>query len=287
MQFLSLFTGIGGMDLGLERAGMRCVAQVELDPFCRRVLEKHWPDVWRHDDVRSFCRRLHDCEPENADGEFVCPLHGVDFAECACVGTDQFNDLLDERRQHVDLIVGGDPCQDNSNACRNAGALQQSLGGQFLRVVEQLRPRLVLRENPATVRRDAPWPWWRFREGLESLGYVVVPFRLRACCAGADFRRDRLFLLAELSGTERAGLEGDERPVVARADDGGHHTDAARPDRWSASPRVCRGADGIPNRVDRIKSLGNAVVPAVAQWIGERIMAAEAASLPAVSRKAG
>lgn len=51
---LSLFAGIGGFDLGLERAGMEVVAQCEIDPFCQKVLRKHWPDVWLHDDVRTL-----------------------------------------------------------------------------------------------------------------------------------------------------------------------------------------------------------------------------------------
>src|SRR3954463_3996227 len=78
LRFLSLFAGIGGIDLGLERAGMRCVAQVEIDPFCRRVLAKHWPDVPRYEDVRMVTREtLKDVGP-------------------------------------IDLIAGGFPCQDIS-----------------------------------------------------------------------------------------------------------------------------------------------------------------------------
>lgn len=62
MKFGSLFAGIGGFDLGLERAGMECAWQVEIDPFCRKVLAKHWPDVRRHDDVRTFARSLAETE---------------------------------------------------------------------------------------------------------------------------------------------------------------------------------------------------------------------------------
>ena len=53
MRFLSLFAGIGGFDLGLERAGMKCIGQVENDPYCIKVLEKHWPDVPRWGDIRD------------------------------------------------------------------------------------------------------------------------------------------------------------------------------------------------------------------------------------------
>lgn len=73
MNFLSLFSGIGGFDLGLERAGMKCIAQVESNPYCRSILAKHWPDVTRYHDAIKFCCRLGDCEPENGDGEVICP----------------------------------------------------------------------------------------------------------------------------------------------------------------------------------------------------------------------
>lgn len=227
----SLFAGIGGFDLGFERAGFTLRWQVENDPYATRVLEKHWPGVRRYGDICT-----------------------VDWGTV----------------EPVDVICGGDPCQRNSNAWR-VGTGAASLGDQFIAAVDQRRPRFVVRENPSAVRADAPWPWWRFRASLERLDYAVLPVRFRACCFGADHRRDRLFLLAALQDTDRAGLERAIGQEVARADDRGYDADVARPDRWSAAPRVCRGTDGISHRVDRLRGLGNAVVPQVTEWIARRI----------------
>ena len=100
MTFGSLFAGIGGFDLGFERAGLQCKWQVEINPFCRAVLEKHWPEVRRWNDVTKFCRRLYDCEPEDEEGNCWCNRCDCDFGDCECVGTDA---LLDECGS-VDLI---------------------------------------------------------------------------------------------------------------------------------------------------------------------------------------
>lgn len=272
MRFLSLFTGFGGMDLGLHRAGLECVAQVEIEPYARKVLEQAWPDVARFSDVTKFCRRLYDCGPEDEEGYVYCPRCDAEFGECDCIGTDQF---LDEHGS-VDLVCGGDPCQENSNSSRN-GVRSPSLGGEFIRIIDELRPRLVLRENPSVVKKDAPWPWWRFRTELERMGYAVLPFRLRACCLGADFRRDRLFLLGELQGTECTGLEGDVGQVMEREREGGQNPNIARSDRWSAVARVCGRGVRIPHRMERLKGLGNAIPPVMGEFIGRMILESDKA----------
>jgi DNA (cytosine-5)-methyltransferase 1 len=267
INFLSLFSCIGGLDRGLELAGLRCIAQVEIDPWCRRILSQHWPNIPKYDDVIKFCRRLYDCDPEGEDGEANCPRCNEDFSRCACIGTDQFIDECGV----PDLIAGGDPCQRNANCWRHGGG-SPSLGYEFIRIVAELRPRFVLRENPSVTRADAPWPWQRFRGELERLGYAVLPFRLRACCVGADHRRERLFLLAALPDSNPARLQGNVSEIMARADRWRCNADAARSNRWHPASRICRGVDGISHRVDRLKGLGNAVDIRVGHFIGSLLM---------------
>ena len=235
LTFGSLFSGIGGFDLGFERAGWACKWQVEINPYCRRVLWKHWPDVPKWNDVRTF-------PPDINNG------------------------------WDADCIIGGDPCQANSAAVGGGVSRNESLGGEFLRIVGAIRPRLVVRENPTHSRKDAPWPWWRFRAGLESLGYAVLPFRLRACCFGAFHQRDRMFLLAERTDTNGERLAGREAKTESRI--------TSEPPRrihasdWLAisASRGLRSRIGFPAYVERVKGIGNAVHPAVAEWIGRRIL---------------
>ena len=109
MRFLSLFSGIGGLDLGLERAGWTCVAQVEQDEYCLEVLAKHWPDVPRYKDVRD--------------------VRAEDFSR-------------------LDTIVGGFPCQPHSVAGKGKGKDDdRNLWPEFARLVAECRPRWVIGEN--------------------------------------------------------------------------------------------------------------------------------------------
>lgn len=152
----SLFSGIGGLDLGLERAGMTVRWQVEIDPFCNRVLRRHWPDVARFRDVRE-------------------------------VAADEL--------EGVDLIAGGFPCQDISGAGRGAGLAGERSGlwFEFLRIVRELRPAWVLVENvPALRTRGADV----VLGGLEEEGYATTAPVVGARHVGAPHRRDRVWIVA-------------------------------------------------------------------------------------------
>ncbi len=173
---------------------------------------------------------------------------------------------------YVDVICGGDPCQENSNARQGTGLEQPSLGSDFVRIVDAIRPLIVVRENPTAVRSDAPWPWWRMRSAFESLGYAVLPFRLRACCLGADHQRDRMFLLAVRADSMQARSQRDVIEALERAQRRESVCDTTGQNRRHPTPRISGRTDGIPDWTHRIRACGNAIDVRVAEWIGLRLV---------------
>ena len=242
MNVLSLFSGIGGLDLGLQRAGMTIAGQVEIDPWCRKVLAKHWPEVPRHDDVRT------------------------------CAGWWG-------GRRAPDLVCGGFPCQPVSVAGR--GLAQEDprwLWPAFAGVIGAVQPRWVIIENVPGLRRRGLAD---VLADLDRLGYRARPGYISACEMGASHARKRLFVLAH-SRSERchgaADSEGTRRPAPVRGetvDNARHGGGPPWRDWWVAEPGVGRMAHGIPPELDRLRGLGNAVVPQVAQHIGRLILAAD------------
>jgi DNA (cytosine-5)-methyltransferase 1 len=246
MTFGSLFAGIGGMDLGLERAGMTCSWQVEIDPFARRVLAKHWPHVRRHDDVRTF-------PPGDADG------------------------------WDVDLICGGFPCQDISFMGPGDGldGARSGLWFEFARIIRVLRPRLVLVENvPALLVRGLD----RVLGSLAEMGYDAEWGCIPAAALGAPHLRERIFLVANTLQIrqetfaiknclcEPSFYQECERHVAVL---GGAEI-WAQPRPVGAFP-VGMG-HGVPDGLDRIGCLGNAVVPRLAEFVGRLILTSREAS---------
>lgn len=152
----SLFSGIGGLELGLEACGLGPVLwQAEIDPFCRAVLAKHWPDARRYEDVRE----------------------------------------IDATTERPDVICGGFPCQDLSLAGKQGGlsADRSGLWWEFRRIVRVLRPRFVVVENVhGAWRKWLPV----VRRGLWKVGYASLPIRVRASDVGAPHERARVFVVA-------------------------------------------------------------------------------------------
>lgn len=222
--FGSLFAGIGGIDLGLERAGWKARWQVEIDEFGRRVLEKHWPDVARFRDVRAVGRcpamgadALADAasERDRGDPEPVGCEVAADgskrarFATVAggggCAACGRFH------LEPVDLIAGGFPCQDISVAGTGAGlsGARSSLWFEYLRILQELRPRWVLVENvPALRTRGID----TVIDGLEAAGYSCWPLVVGARHVGAPHRRDRVWIVARLDDSASAGREAERQP---------------------------------------------------------------------------
>ena len=310
MNVLDLFSGIGGFSLGLERAGMRTVAFCEIDPFCRRVLAKHWPGVPCYDDVRSLT-----ADRLRADGITA------------------------------DVICGGFPCQDISLAGKAAGidGSRSGLWSEYARLIGEIRPLYVVVENvSALLGRGLD----RVLGDLASLGYDAEWHCIPASAAGAPHIRDRVWIVAYPDGSERGeiseprqrlawsdclsqwqegpggfepsgkaladadgsrelqqgGSISDERRWVSHrgnADDGANASSSrlsvarSQPDGahgeqgwrmpsssdwWRVEPDVGRVAHGVPSRVDRLKGLGNAVVPQIPEIIGRAIMTAVTSS---------
>ncbi|MBQ3215356.1 MAG: DNA cytosine methyltransferase [Oscillospiraceae bacterium] len=229
---LSLFSGIGGLDLAAEGAGFRTVGQCEWADFPHAVLQKHWPDVPKWRDIHGL----------TADDFYQ--RTGLQSATC---------------------ISGGFPCQPHSTAGkRKASGDERDLWPQMRRVIGELRPRWVVAEN---VRGLLSSEDGRFFAGVlrdfATLGYDVGWGIISAAAVGAVHRRERVAIVAHADcqrmpwwvleeGWDAQGFEpeGAAVPILQKA----------TADSISASG-ICGVDDGIPHRVDRLRCLGNAVVP--------------------------
>lgn len=244
----SLFSGIGGFDLGLERAGFTISWQVEIDSYCQRVLAKHWPHVTRYGDITAM------------DWSTVQP---------------------------VDLLCGGFPCQDLSFAGKRAGieGARSGLWSEYVRAIVQLRPRYVLVENVPGLLTNAYMG--RVLGDLAACGYDAEWTVLSAGSIGAPHLRERVWILAYPNSH---GLEAhaNEEILCLSSNNGyaerfigsmGGASQWAEPCPIGARPMGV--GNGIPTDVDRLRGLGNAVVPQIAEALGRMIMPLDG-STPAV-----
>jgi DNA (cytosine-5)-methyltransferase 1 len=234
----SLFTGIGGIDLGFERAGMKTVWQVEINEFSRRVIKKNWP-------------------------------------------------LLRHQGFQCDVISGGFPCQDISIANRKGRGLKGERSGlwyEMLKTIGLLRPKYAVIEN---VPKIAERGLHEVLSSLAEAGYNAEWFTLPACDVGAPHRRERTFVVAYSTEVRwHDGIHNHRQDALQKNGEWDISEDIKSGLQWERwliqnseadNGKISKGDffgvdDGISEDMDRIKALGDAVVPQVAEYIGRNLM---------------
>lgn len=257
LKVLDLFSGIGGFSLGLERTGgFETVAFCEIEPFPRRVLAKHWPEVPCYEDVRTLtAARL------SSDGV------------------------------RVDVITGGFPCQDLSVAGKQAGITSDTRSGlwsEIDRLIGELRPSYVIVENVAALLAGPtkqPGGWFgRVLGDLARRGYDAEWRNIPAWAVGLPHGRERVWVVAYpkqerrprilssvLGIGEGPSLWNDQAAIALGAS---RDLDARARGHMGGEPVLVRADNGLPGWVDRLGALGNAVVPQIPELIGRAILAA-------------
>lgn len=266
MTHASLFSGIGGFDLAAEWIGWDNIFQVEIDPFCQKVLDKNFPNTKRYADIKKF--------------------NGTAYA---CT---------------IDVISGGFPCQPYSVAGQRKGSDDdRALWPEMFRVICEIHPTWVVCENVTGI---ISMELHNVLNDLESAGYAVQPFVIPACAVNALHRRDRVWIVANASGIKRDkqqscpvslsepissdsrrirwqdrrhGKESEQETPIWREENNksGDSNGRFKPQTlWHPNDHshLLRTAYGLPGRVDRnkrIKALGNAIVPQVAYEIFKSI----------------
>lgn len=291
----SFFAGIGGFDLGFERAGMSVVFQCEIDPFCQTILKRHWPHVPIHEDITTL-------KPATVPAS--------------------------------DLWCAGWPCQDLSNANHEGTGLEGARSGlfyDFIELAREVQPKWLVMENvPGLLSAQQGTALETVIDSLEEIGYLGGWLSCNAAHAGLPHNRDRVFFIASLDSPcayqifidsgelsrdtstrkqskkkARPGIRevslGNPPLVVQRR--GGFGYTMARSicptlraqagkhqGGHSDRPILCGEkldmdrmgeADGVSRRLDgrRGRLIGNAIVPAISEWLGRQIVAIEQKSL--------
>ena len=237
LRLIDTFSGIGGFSYAAEKlvGGFKTVAFVECEPYCQKVLKKHWPEVPIYDDIKTY-------KPE--------PLSG-------------------------DVLVAGFPCVDISFAGKQAGITKETRSGLFYEIIRLIRlvsPRFIILENVAAIINNGLGV---VLGELASAGYSTEWCCIRASDLGGSHKRDRFFSVSYVANTNSERLQGLrpeyelQEGCTERKACWSPSRITLEPNwrRYISKPTVPRGDDVIPNwvhRSKRIKALGNSLLPAVA-----------------------
>ena len=235
LKVLDLFSGIGGFSLGLEATNyFETVAFCEIDKYCQKILRKHWSDVPIFEDIKK--------------------LNGKELPK-------------------IDVITGGYPCQPFSVAGKQKAEQDpRYLWTEYFRLIKELRPTWVIGEN---VSGHIKLGLDTVLTNLESEGYSTRTFSISASSVGANHKRERIWILGyskskqscSKNNSPKQGKASEEKQVKFRGNCGGEMWKS----NWLFEPDMDRVAHGLPETMDRLKCLGNAVVPYIPFLIGECI----------------
>ena len=269
----SLYTGIGGFDIAAKWAGIENIFQCEKDEYCKKLLIQNFPEINnRHYDVKK-----------------------TDFTKY---------------RGAIDILTGGVPCQPTSLAGKRKGKKDDRwLWPDTIRVLDETKPKYGIFENPASILSlDNGETFEGICREMEDQGYEITPILLRACFIGAWHQRARIFIVADSkikrngrlsiqqwrqNQAENFNSNGineitsdinserlqiwDERTEIKRTNESPQGSKSIRRNaetnwrQWETEPGMVRMVHGVPKRMDRIKGLGNAVIPQLAYIIFEAI----------------
>jgi DNA (cytosine-5)-methyltransferase 1 len=234
LKLLDTFSGIGGFSYAAEKlvGGFETTQFIEIDPYCQKVLNKHWPNVPIHDDITTFT-----AEPF------------------------QF-----------DAVCGGFPCTDISTAGKRLGITKETRSGLFyelMRVIRMVRPRYIILENVAAILNNG---LDIVLGELSEAGYNAEWSTFRASdTVQACHHRDRWFLVAYPQGIGMEGSRSSREQVKFEMEKTGlskwgYQRRLLSPNwrSYTSEPCLRRGDDGLRDRSHRLKALGNAVIPACA-----------------------
>lgn len=231
---LSLFSGIGGLDLAAEWAGFQTVGQCEWADYPTKVLEKHWPDVPRWRDIHDFT-------------------------------ADDFYRRTGLRKGDLTCLSGGFPCQPHSLAgLRKASCDERDQWPEMRRIIGSIGPKWVVAENVRGLLSSEDGRFFRgILRDFAQMGYDVGWGVTSAAGFGAIHRRERVAIVAHSrSGRlQGRGIEEKKRKANEQFEGAYIHLLQKCDEKYISSSAILRKYDGVPNRVDRTKCLGSAVVP--------------------------
>ena len=268
LNVLDLFSGIGGFSVGLEATGkFKTIGFCEQDKFCQKVLRKHWSDVPIYEDIKK----------------------------------------LDARKIKADVLVGGFPCQSISIAGKQKGKNDDRfLFPEMLRVIKEVQPRWIIAENVQNLINISDGQILQdIHNSLEAENYEVQTFCISAASIGAWHKRSRIWIVA--ANTNPRLCIGENKKIQTRGvafNNGsssnvtdtdklrtqvqtqGKHTSikmsgsTSKESWWETQSELCGVPNGVqyelyPDRANRIKALGNSIVPQIVTEIGKAIIAAE------------